>query len=325
MTTLKPRLVFSEHYDIRLFGMEKLHPFDSCKYGRVWEELKSIFGNQLEGITHSVDREVSREELLLVHTHDYLHELESSLYIARALELPFVSAIPAMVLDSKILKSMRYAVRGTILATQEALIHGIGVNLAGGYHHASRGRGEGFCIYADIPIAIAELQRTNLLSPEDKILILDLDAHQGNGIERICKQSAFQNVFIFDVYNEDIYPGDIEAKKRINFNFPIQTNTADGVYTGIVMEYLPRVLKELGNVKLVFYNAGTDIFEHDPLGQLKVTENGVLSRDTFVFNTLMTANLPFIMTLSGGYTKQSYHLVSRSLRYLLERSGIEPE
>ncbi len=150
-----PKVVYSRHYNIGFYGFERMHPFDSRKYGRVWKLLKQKFGRQLKSMSIRTDRGASREELLLVHTEAYLKQLRDSKYIARALELPIVAKMPAWMIDWHVLRPMRWATRGTILAAEAALENGLAINLSGGYHHARPDQGEGFSIYADIGIAVA--------------------------------------------------------------------------------------------------------------------------------------------------------------------------
>ncbi len=136
-----PRVVYSRHYNIGFYGLERLHPFDSRKYGRAWKLLLRHFGAALKKFHVRTDRPASRDELLLVHSVDYLSQLRNPGYVARALEVAQVQYLPRWAIDWHILRPMRWATRGTILAAQAALEHGFAVNLSGGYHHARPGRG----------------------------------------------------------------------------------------------------------------------------------------------------------------------------------------
>jgi histone deacetylase 11 len=312
MFTIKPKVIFSPKYDIRFFGVEQLHPFDSCKYGRVWKKLQKTFGKNLDNWTISPDREVSKAELSTVHTQEYLSEsIRNSQYLGQALELPPLRFVPYKLIDQAILSPMRLATRGTIIAAESALESGIAINLSGGYHHANREQGKGFCIYSDIGVAINQLRQSGKIKSDDKILVIDLDAHQGDGISRIFYED--KNVFIFDMYNKDIYPQDIWARQRINFDIPLDSGTKDSEYFAKLKSKLPLFLENFKDAKIAFYNAGTDIYERDFLGKLSITKEGVLARDKFVFNSLMDWEIPCIMVLSGGYTKESYKLVANSI------------
>src|SRR5688572_21513140 len=142
-----PAIVFSPHYDISFLGLERLHPFDSRKYGRAWNELQTRFGADLAGYHRAVDRPASDAELLLAHTPEYLASLHRAGVLAAALEVGVIAYLPAALTRWRVVTPMRWAVRGTILATRAALESGLAVNLSGGYHHAKPANGEGFCLF----------------------------------------------------------------------------------------------------------------------------------------------------------------------------------
>lgn len=316
---INPRLVFSPGYDIHFLGLENLHPFDSRKYGRAWNVLLKQFGESLATVTLTPTAPVDLALLQLVHSADYLERLNHRDCVAAALELGSLGLLPISVLNSRILEPMRLATMGTLMAAEAALQTGMAINLAGGYHHANRDRGEGFCLFADVALAIAYLRQAGQLALADDILIIDLDAHQGNGVARIFQQDA--TVHILDMYNREIYPHDPIAAQRIDCPIPLPSGTRDEAYLGQLKEDLPAFLRTIPQPKLAFYNAGTDIFEDDPLGRLRVSEKGVLERDRVVFHTLTAAEIPWVMVLSGGYTRQSYQLVAQSAAYVLQTWG----
>src|SRR3954447_18259461 len=147
-----PRIVFSRRYDVGFFGLERLHPFDSRKYGRAYRLLRRRFGRRLKAASVTPDRPIARDELLAVHTAEYLAKLKDPAYLARALEVPPVRRAPAWVTDWCVLRPVRWAARGTVLAVREAVRGALAVNLSGGYHHAGPDRGEGFCLYNDLAL-----------------------------------------------------------------------------------------------------------------------------------------------------------------------------
>ena len=316
---IRPKLVYSPGYDIRWLGLEKLHPFDSCKYSRTWKALldspqerafRQRFGKGLQSATITPMAPAPIELLQTIHTDEYLQRLTQSRQIAAALELASLAWVPSDILDRHVLQPMRLATMGTVLAAQAALESGIAINLSGGYHHASRDRGSGFCVYSDIAIAIASLRQSGQLTATDSIAIIDLDAHQGNGIARIFEPD--RSIHILDMYNRDIYPQDRQAIDRIDCNLPLASGTRDAEYLDKLQQYLPTFLAQ-SRPKIAFYNAGTDIYEDDPLGRLKISAQGVFARDRLVFQTLVDAEIPVVMVLSGGYTSESYQLVARSI------------
>lgn len=313
------RIVYSRHYNIGFYGFERLHPFDSRKYGRAWRQLRKHFGASLNRFHVRPQRTANREELLLVHSEAYLEQLRDSQYVASALEVPAVRRLPWWAIDYHILRPMRWATRGTIVAAEQALEHGFAVNLSGGYHHAKPDRGEGFSIYADAGIAVASLRKQRMISETDRIVCVDTDAHQGNGV---CHTFMDDNrVFIFDIFNAYIYPCyDLKARKRIDCEVALTSDCTDANYMREVETRLPGFLDSICNspVGLAIYNAGTDVLAGDPLGCLSISAATIRHRDLFVVGELRKRNIPTVMVLSGGYTKQSFQLVTDSVIKLLE-------
>jgi histone deacetylase 11 len=313
-----PQIVYSSKYNIGFYGLEKLHPFDSRKYGRAWKLLRDEFGAKLTQWHVKPKRQVSWQELLQVHSGEYLLKLKKSAYVARALELPPLAKLPGWLIDWQVLRPMRWATRGTIIAAEQALQHGLAINLSGGYHHASPGRGEGFSIYADVGVAVASLRKSSLIAEDARVLHIDTDAHQGNGVSRTFMDDS--RAFLFDIFNHRIYPADPDARQRIDCAVPVDSSTTNSEYLGELKAWLPGFLDSISNQKvgIAFYNAGTDVFASDPLGQLNISEQTILQRDMFVVDQLRKRNIPTVMVLSGGYTKQSYRLVANSAIELLK-------
>ncbi len=309
--TIKPKLVYSPGYDIQWLGLEKLHPFDSCKYSRTFRVLCDRYGDRLRSATIDPQTPATVAMLQTIHTPAYLQKLTRSQHVAEALELPPLALVPNSILDRHVLTPMRLATMGTVIAAQTALQSGIAINLSGGYHHASRDRGSGFCVYGDVAIAIAMLRQSQQITVDDTIAIIDLDAHQGNGVARIFESDLA--IEILDLYNQDIYPQDWQAIARIDCNLPIPSLTGDAEYLDLLRQSLPAFLQQIDRPKIAFYNAGTDIYEGDPLGQLNISAQGILERDRLVFQTLVAAGIPIVMVLSGGYTAESYQLVASSV------------
>lgn len=321
---MPPRIIYSPYYDISFFGLERLHPFDSRKYGRAWAALRAEFGPALLGHHVAPEKPIGEEQLRSVHGESYLREsLRSPRYLAGALEVPRVAGLPRWLTDWRVLRPMRWATAGTVLAAREAMRTGLAVNLSGGYHHASRDRGEGFCVYSDIGLAITLLREEGLLAPDDRVVYVDLDAHQGNGVARVFVDNP--RVFIFDVYNELIYPRDAHARRRIDCDLPIAPGYDDGQYLSLVRAELPPFLDAVSRSRrpaLAVYNAGTDVLDGDPLGYLRVSADGILARDQFVLTQLTDRRIPTLMLPSGGYTRESYKLIARTVAWAVRSLGI---
>ncbi len=327
----RPRIVWSPRYDfwVPVPGLQRLHPFDARKFSRVHRELRRRFPGQLDGWVTSPAAPASRAYLEEVHDPEYLDRLNSFEVVCRVLELPgrlrwwltlFQRLMPYWRLGSLILKPMLWGTMGTLRAAELALEHGSAVNLSGGYHHAWPDHGEGFCFFADVALAVRHLWRTGELGPSDRVLYVDLDAHQGNGVERAFYDEP--RVCIYDQYNAANFPGDSYARSRINEDVPLDWGTTTEQYLAILRRRLTDYVNELvatDRPRLAIYNAGTDVYEGDALGGLAVSRQGVLERDRFVFDTLTQAGIPWVMVLSGGYSAESYLLVAESVCYLIEQ------
>ncbi len=302
-------IIYSEQYDIGLAGIEKLHPFDTRKYGKVYNSLTEKLGIDANRIY--TPEMATEEELLSVHTQRYLSSLKYSFSIAIIAEFPILALVPNSLLQKHVLTPMKYATRGTMMGVELALEHGWAINLSGGYHHAKADSGGGFCYFADIPIALYRLFEKR---PELSVLIVDLDAHQGNGNETVFKDDP--RVRIFDIYNKLIFPGDEEAKKYIAYNLPLPAFTGDEVYLRLLENELPKAIAH-SKPDLIVYIAGTDVLKGDLLGWMSVSEEGIIKRDATVFRNALEKKIPILMLLGGGYTKRSASVISRSIENIL--------
>lgn len=314
------RIIYTPKYDIGFLGIERLHPFDARKFSRAWKLLKQRFGRRLNPLHLSPTEPLSDAQLRSVHSDAHMSKLQSSSDIAAALELPVLGRLPYLVLNKAVVRPMRWAGAGTVLAAEYAMKGQIAVNLGGGYHHASEHSSEGFCLFSDVGVAIVNLREKHLLREEDRIGLIDLDAHQGNGFERTLMHD--KAVSILDMYNQDIYPQDEEARKGIDVDIPIPMNCNDTLYMEKLQQHLPAFLDQPQTPRFVFYNAGTDILDGDKIGGLKVSAAGVIKRDLYVFSELKKRDIPFVMLLSGGYSAQSFQLIADSVTELLKMHGI---
>ncbi len=308
-TENKIPIVFHEKYDVAFWGIENLHPMDTKKFGKVFNYLVKNLG--IEPQRFYKPEKLQEHELLKVHSQQYLEYLRSSHAIAEIAEVSLLQFIPNFLLRWKLLTPMLYATSGTILATQLAMEHGWALNLAGGFHHAKYDQGGGFCFYADIPLALHKIHEKN---PDLDILVIDLDAHQGNGLASFFKDS--ENIYLFDMYNTKIYPQDIKEARETDFNVPVPFGIHDEEYLSTLKRELPKTIESV-KPGLIVYNAGTDIFIQDPLGGMNITEQGILKRDEFVFMQALERKIPIVMLLSGGYGEKNAEVISRSLENLL--------
>ncbi|XP_052575714.1 histone deacetylase 11 isoform X2 [Peromyscus californicus insignis] len=299
-------------------GLEKLHPFDAGKWGKVINFLKE---EKLLSDGMLVEaREASEEDLLVVHTRRYLNELKWSFVVATITEIPPVIFLPNFLVQRKVLRPLRTQTGGTIMAGKLAVERGWAINVGGGFHHCSSDRGGGFCAYADITLAIKFLfERVEGIC---RATIIDLDAHQGNGHERDFMGD--RRVYIMDVYNRHIYPGDRFAKEAIRRKVELEWGTEDEEYLEKVERNVRRSLQEhLPDV--VVYNAGTDVLEGDRLGGLSISPAGIVKRDEVVFRLVRAHDIPILMVTSGGYQKRTARIIADSILNLHDLGLIGPE
>lgn len=230
----------------------------------------------------------AREDLALVHQPGYLDAIDHGTLdpaLVRRLGFPW----------SPDLRERSYrTVQGTIEAARDAMSSGAGVNLAGGTHHAFADRGEGFCVFNDVAVAIRVLQRDRLIR---RAAVVDLDVHQGNGTARIFAGDA--TVFTFSLHGEKNYPFHKE-ESRLDVGLP--DGCEDQPYLDALERHLETVLQQ-GPPDLVFYLAGADPYIEDRFGRLGLTRAGLRERDAMVFVSCKRHGLPVVMTLSGGYAR----------------------
>lgn len=293
---MKLSIYYSPAYNIDLGLLNRLHPFDGLKFKKVFNQIGSFenidFIEPENPVTDSDINEFvdSLQELLL----------KKKRYIFKALEVPYIPLVPYFWLDKKVLLSMRYGVAGTLMAARHALKDNNSWNLSGGYHHASRARSEGFCIYNDIGMTVEQLKKDSLLSAEDKIIIIDIDAHHGNGNAQVFMED--KSVSLFDIYNDDIYPNSPYTKARLDINVPLRHGTSGVEY----LNKLEQALAEIqGQYKLAFVVAGTDVIAEDKLGGFKLSVEDCAARDALVATKLLDMKVPFVFTGGGGYSSAS--------------------
>jgi histone deacetylase 11 len=301
-------LVYHPGYNITAFGLERLHPFDGRKYRRIHDALIA------RGLRRAGDfarpRAAGRQDLRKVHTPEYLRSLRRPGVLAGILEVPIARRLPAWLLDWRVLRPMRYATGGTIRACRLALDHGVAINLGGGFHHAASAWGGGFCVYADISLAATIL-------PEERragrVLVVDLDAHQGNGTAAVVR--AWPWASILDLYEEDLFPF---PKEPEDIPLPVPPGLTGVEYLEVVREALPRALDAL-RPDLMIYNAGSDPYAGDPLTRFRLTASDLAERDLLVVRLARERGIPVAMTLSGGYSVESWRIHADSIEGLLTR------
>ncbi|WP_212002430.1 histone deacetylase [Chitinophaga sp. HK235] len=191
--------------------------------------------------------------------------------------------------------------QGTIDIALHALDHGIGFNVAGGTHHAFADHGEGFCLLNDFGIAANYLLQQKKAK---KILVTDLDVHQGNGTAALF--AGNDKVFTFSMHGAHNYPF---HKETSDLDIPLPDGMTTGPYLQLLEETLPRLIDQV-KPDIVFYLSGVDILETDRFGKLKVTAAGCLQRDELVFSLLYKHNIPCAVAMGGGYSTRISDIVN---------------
>lgn len=228
-----------------------------------------------------------KADVLLVHTDDYVSRFCDGKLTpkeVRRLGLPWSNAL---------VERSFYTVGGTIAASLAALQHGYSSNLAGGTHHAFSDRGEGFCVFNDVAIAIRTLQRKGSIR---NAAIVDCDVHQGNGTAAIFSNDP--RTFTFSIHGANNYP---LFKTKSNIDIELPDKTTDEEYLQELAGKLPKIFDI--EPEIVFYLAGADPYEGDKLGRLAVSMSGLRRRDEFVLRTCFDSEIPVVTVMSGGYGK----------------------
>ncbi|MDB4877187.1 MAG: Histone deacetylase domain protein [Gemmatimonadetes bacterium] len=266
------------------FPLPDGHRFPISKYAVLRDRVLA------EGVVAREDvhepARVPRDDLLLVHTADYVDRFtrgELTRDEERRLGFPWSEAL--------VERSYRTA-GATVEVARHALDHGIAMNLAGGTHHAFPDHGEGYCVFNDVAIAIRALQRDGRIA---RAAVVDLDVHQGNGTHAVF--AGDERVFTFSMHGGKNYPF---HKVPGRADIELADGTGDDEYLALLADALPPVLAA-ARPELVIYLAGADPHEHDRLGRLSLSFDGLARRDTLVIERCREAGIPVALTIAGGY------------------------
>ncbi|HVE79134.1 MAG TPA: histone deacetylase [Gemmatimonadaceae bacterium] len=263
------------------------HRFPIAKYGLLRERVLAD-GLVPPECVHDPER-VAAADLLLVHTPDYVERLTAGRLTAEELRVLGFPWSPQLV------ERAYRAVGGTWEAARAALEDGVAMNLAGGTHHAFPDRGEGFCVFNDVAVAIRALRRDGVVR---RAAVIDLDVHQGNGTHAIF--AGDERVYTFSMHGARNYPFHKVAGSR---DVELPDGTGDEAYLYLLQEALPGVLAE-GRPDLVVYVAGADPHEGDRLGRLRLTFEGLARRDAMVLEACREVGIPVAITIGGGYGRR---------------------
>jgi len=283
------RIFWSPTYEVDIGP----HVFPTRKYRLVREAL--LRDGVVDESSFVLPEPAGRAALARVHTTRYLEKIDedSFSYPERmALEVPFSPELR----DASVL-----CCGGTLAAGRAALEDSVAIHLGGGFHHAFAGHGEGFCLLNDVAVAAAELLHDGSVQ---RIAIIDLDVHHGNGTAQIFAEE--DRVFTFSMHQDDNYPA---VKPPSDLDIGLPNGTSDASYLATLLANLELVF-ERHRPELVFYLAGADPYREDQLGGLGLSSEGLRARDAAVFEACRQPGVPAAVVLAGGYAFRSSDTVA---------------
>ncbi len=266
--------------------LKENHKFPMKKYDLLKDELlKREIIKENDLIT---PYEISEEDILLAHNQDYYNNLKNlTLSAIEERRTGFPQS-------ERLIQRERCIMQGTYLAGLQALNEGFTFNIAGGTHHAFTYKGEGFCLLNDMALSALMLLKYNKLS---RILILDLDVHQGNGTAEILQNN--KNIYTFSMHGKDNYPIEKEVS---DWDIELAHTTTDEEYLEILYKSINQINKEF-SPQFILYQAGVDILESDKFGRINISFNGCKQRDEIVYEFASKNSIPVTATMGGGYSE----------------------
>ena len=260
------------------------HRFPMEKYSRLHDLVATVPEIELLEAPSATDTQI-----LYAHDPGYLIKvLQGNLSPGEQREIGFPWS-------EQMVERSRRSSGATVAAAKTAFKEGIAANLAGGTHHAYRDQGSGFCVFNDSVIAARALQKE--INPKLQIAVIDLDVHQGNGTASILKNDS--SIFTLSIHGQNNFPF---TKEQSDLDVDLPDGCDDQTYLNALEDSLEK-LKSRFSVNFVIYLAGADPYEHDRLGRLKLSKNGIQRRDETVFQYAIGHQIPLALSMAGGYGK----------------------
>lgn len=310
-------VVYHPKYLVGSSWLKSEHPFELDRALKVEALLRQEWGDKLDPLLRAPRSPATLAQLAAVHEAEYLRQVRKSPVIARIIEVHALARWPSFFLRKWFVNPTLWCVAGTVLAAREALREGLAFNLGGGFHHAKRTWGEGFCLFSDVALMIHTLRAEGSLAPTDQIFYIDLDAHQGNGVS--TDFAADPAVRILDIFNSENYPfRDKAGRAGIDVARPLPAQSEDTAYMEALASGLDELFADQPLPRLVIYCAGTDVLEGDPLGDLKLSHQGINRRDTAVWHAVRGRGIPMVVLPAGGYSKSSARLIADFVQAALQ-------
>ena len=275
------------HSDQFLFPLPEGHRFPLKKYALLRAAI--VDADLIPPGELIVPEPVSDEEILRVHSEEYLYRVVDGQLSAREIRRIGLPWSPELVARA------RRSAGGPVAACRAALLDGLAINLAGGTHHAFRDWGQGYCLFNDAIIAIRAMQAEGRVQ---RAVVLDCDVHQGNGTAALAQDDP--SIFTFSIHNEQNFP---LRKEHSDLDIGLADGTGDESYLAALVEGVPRALA-LAEADLALYLAGADAYEGDLLGRLALTKAGLAARNRLVLSLCREAGLPVAVLMAGGYGRR---------------------
>lgn len=263
------------------------HRFPMIKYELIPEQL--LYEGTVCEENFFNPEPLDEASILLTHTLDYWQRLRDQQLTEREIRAIGFPLTPQLVERSRVIAN------GTLQCVFFAQQYGVAMNVAGGTHHAYAFRGEGFCCTNDIAIAANYLLHHQMV---EKILVVDLDVHQGNGTAHIFRNEP--RVFTFSMHGAKNFP---LRKEVSDLDIGLPDNTDDWTYLHLLKKNLPGLIEKV-QPELVFYLSGVDVLKSDKLGRLSLSAQGCRERDWYVLKTCKENNLPVVVSMGGGYSER---------------------
>lgn len=282
------------HHPGYTFDLPVAHPFPMRKFQVLREQLaEPPFDQAVEWLK---PEPADRSMLAHAHTPDYIDAFLNGTTDPKAQKRT------GFEWSEDLVTRVLLETGGTVLAVQAALEQGLALNTAGGTHHAHADFGSGYCLINDIAIAA---RYTVAKGWAKRILIVDLDVHQGDGTAAICRNDP--TVFTFSMHAGSNFP---TRKQASDLDIPLEKGTGDAEYLSILQRTLPQLLTQF-RPDLVLYDAGVDVHALDRLGHLELSDAGVLQRDQTVLQTCRENRVPVAAVIGGGYDRDIAALARR--------------
>ncbi|MDX7745414.1 histone deacetylase family protein [Aeromonas veronii] len=264
------------------------HRFPLAKYQGLFERL------QVQGYPLGEAPAATREQICHIHDADYVAAALNGQLADRAIRKIGFPWSPMLI--ERTLRS----VGATVAASRHALEQGCGLQISGGYHHAHRDHGSGFCLFNDLVIAAQACLDDGRC---EQVLIVDLDVHQGDGSAALC--AGRRDIITLSLHGEHNFP---HHKAASHLDFPLPSGMTDDAYLTTLQQALSLALR-LYSPDLILYQAGVDVHHADELGYLSLSDEGVRLRDAMVFDCAIKHGLPVAAVPGGGYRRDWQQLI----------------